>query len=418
MSRPGSRDFTESDPTGLRPLRIAYLMSRFPKATETFVLNEILELERLGHRVSIHPLVIEREPVDHPGVGRLLASIARPTPRRILEAQVYWLRRRPAAYVGTWVGAVRGNLRSPRFLVRSLATVPVAAWFARDLANRAPGEPQVDHVHAHWATHPTLAAWVVRRLTGIPYSFTGHAHDLFVDRSMLREKMAEAAFAVTISDYNRRFLERRLGRLAADRVVVIHCGVDPEVFAPPESGPAATDDAASGASSPGRVVVVASLQPQKGHLVLVDALAALARDRVSFEAWLVGEGPERAAIEQAIARHGLGDGVRLLGTLGRDRVAAEIRAADVVVQPSIVLPSGKTEGIPVALMEALAAERAVVATDVAGVSELVRDGETGLLVRSGDADALAGAIGRLLGDPDLRARLGRAGRALVLREFD
>ncbi len=169
---------------------------------------------------------------------------------------------------------------------------------------------------------------------------------------------------------------------------------------------------------PLRIVVVASLQPQKGHAVLVRAVGAL-RDRgISAAARFLGEGEERAAIERLIGDLGLGERVHLLGAVSRDRVAAEVAAADVIAQPSVVLASGKTDGIPVALMEALAAERAVVASAVSGIPELVRDGETGLLVPAEDAEALAEALARLAADPQLRVRLGRAGRALVLEAFD
>src|SRR5438552_4958097 len=146
-----------------RPLRLAYVMSRFPKATETFILNEILELERLGHRVEIFPLVREHELVLQPGAAELgaRAQDLRPWSRTVLVAQAHWLRRRPAAYLGAWAGAIRGTIRSPRFLVRALAAVPAGAAIARSVV-----ELDIDHIHAHWATHPTLAAWVASRLSG------------------------------------------------------------------------------------------------------------------------------------------------------------------------------------------------------------------------------------------------------------
>jgi len=395
-----------------RPLRIAYLMSRFPKATETFIVFEILELERLGHHVSIHPLVVERRELLHPGTEHLIDAVQpfRPRSRPTVAAQFYWLRRRPRAYLGAWWAAIRGNLGSPKFLVRALAVVPYGAVVARRAV-----EQDVDHIHAHWATHPALGALVAGRLSGRPYSFTAHAHDIFVERSMLREKMAESAFTVTISDYNRRFLRDLYGTIVDDRVTVIHCGADPSVFAPPTPVEEGAADARRG---PTRLVVVASLQPQKGHLVLVDAIGRLIARGVEVEARLLGEGAERPSIEARVRALGLDDAVQLLGSVPRDRVAREVAAADIVVQPSIVLASGKTEGIPVALMEALAAERAVIASAVSGIPELVRDGQTGVLVEPGDADALAAAIERLAADPALRRGLGAAGRALVLAEFN
>jgi colanic acid/amylovoran biosynthesis glycosyltransferase len=410
-----------SDP----PLRLAYLMSRFPKATETFVLYEILELERLGHHVEIFPLVRERESVLQPGAAALVerAHDLRPWSRPVLAAQLHWLRRRPGAYLGSWLGAIRGTFRAPRFLIRALVAVPIGAAIARHVV-----ELELDHIHAHWATHPTLAAWVASRLSGRPYSFTAHAHDIQVERAMLDEKIRSARFVVTISEANRRLLAGWYGPAAETKTIVIHCGADPAVFAPPpvrgddpgaderRTGPARATDPTE--PTVGVLVCVASLQPQKGHRVLIEACGLL-RDRGrTVRCTLVGEGEERSALEGRIHALGLGDIVSLVGAQPRDQVVVIVDGADVVVQPSIVLPSGKTEGIPVALMEALAAERAVVASAVSGIPELVVDGVTGVLVQPGDAAALAQAIERLLDDPALRARLGQAGRRKVLAEFD
>ena len=286
----------------------------------------------------------------------------------MLAAQWHWLRRRPARYLATWGRAILGNARSPKFLVRTLAVVPLAAAFARRIEAL-----DLDHVHAHWATHPALAAWVIGRLTGRTYSFTAHAHDIYVERPMLAEKLRGAAFAVTISDYNQRLLTGWYGRLA-DRVEVIHCGVDAAVFRP-------RPEAAAASETPGdrrfEILSIGTLQPQKGHAVLVAAAGRLVERGIPIRVRMVGEGEERPALEAAIAAAGLTEHVQLLGRQPRDRVAALLREADVVVQPSIVLPSGKTEGIPVALMEALASGVPVVATAVSGVPELVEDGVTG-----------------------------------------
>jgi colanic acid/amylovoran biosynthesis glycosyltransferase len=404
---------------GARPLRLAYLMSRFPKATETFILYEILELERLGHHVEIFPLVLEREAILQPGAAALVerAHDLRPWSRPVLAAQVHWLRRRPGAYVGSWLGAIRGTYRSPRFLVRALVAVPIGAAIARRVVDL-----DLDHIHAHWATHPTLAAWVAARLSGRPYSFTAHAHDIQVERAMLDEKIRSARFVVTISEANRRLLAGWYGALAESKTIVIHCGADPAVFAPPpvedDAGGIAPPSAHMPDAPPSSLVCVASLQPQKGQRFLIEACGLLRERGRIVRCTLVGEGEERPALEEQVRALGLGDVVTLLGAQPRDRVVAIVEAADVVVQPSVVLRSGKTEGIPVALMEALAAERAVVASGVSGIPELVVDGVTGLLVPPGDAAALANAIERLLDDPGLRTQLGRSGRRKVLEEFD
>ena len=388
------------------PLRVAYLMSRFPKLSETFILYELLALEQLGVAIEIFPLIREREPVAHREAARLAerAHDVRILSRAVLAAQWYWLRRRPMAYLGSWLATLRGNVARPSFLARAMAVVPLAATFARRME-----ELRVDHIHAHWATHPALAAYVASRLTGVPYSFTAHAHDIFVQRPMLREKIRRASFVVTISEYNRRFLEGLYGRVAADRVVVVHCGTDPEVFRPPRA-----------AATRGRwtIVCVASLQPQKGQGHLVEACRLLADRGTDLECLLVGDGETRDELVRRIKFAGLEERVKLLGNQPRHRVVELMGSADVVVQPSIILGSGKMEGIPLALMEALAMERPVVASAISGIPELIEDGVTGLLVPPGDPRRLATALHSLFVDRAFAELLGQAGRRRVVADFD
>lgn len=389
-----------------RSKRIAYVMSRFPKISETFILYEILELERQGFSVEVFPLVREREQVEHGEARGVVerARYSRPLARNVWAANLFWLLRRPVAYLRAWQKALAGNRGSAPFLLRAVAVVLQAAWFAREMYSLG-----VEHVHAHYATHPALAAWVVRELAGIPYSFTAHAHDIYVERPMLDEKIKRAGFVVTISDYNRRLLRELYGAAANSKISVIHCGVDPTIFQPgalPEPGRAL------------QIVCVASLQEYKGHPYLLEALAQLAAAGVPFRCRLIGEGEGRPALEAQIAQLALGTHVELLGAQPRQRVSELVSRADVVVQPSITVASGKKEGIPVALMEALASERAVVATAISGVPELVEHEHTGLLVPERDSTAIAGALLRLHNDPELRRSLGSAGREKVLREYD
>ena len=382
---------------------VAHVMSRFPKISETFILNEILELERLGMRVEVFSLLREDARVSHPEAQRIARRAVYGTSLpRLLRAQLHWLRRSPRTYLRTWWGALRGNASSPKFLLRVPMTVACGALFALEAERRG-----VERLHAHYATHPALAAWVAGRLSGIPYSFTAHAHDIYVERPMLEEKLAAADFVVTISDYNRRLLEGLYGENA--RIRVIHCGIEPRFFAPraqPEGGEAL------------RILCVASLEEYKGHPHLLDACALLRARGVPFRLLLVGEGEERPALERRIAELGLEGSVELLGAQPRDRVAELLSATDVSVLPSVVTASGKKEGIPVVLMEALAMEVPVVATRISGVPELVEDAVTGLLVPERNPAALADALERVQRDPDAARRMAAAGREKVLAEFD
>ena len=390
------------------PMTVAYLMSRFPTVSETFILYEMIELERAGLRVEVFPLIRERVDVVHPGAESLIrrAQHTRLLSRATMGAQLHWLRRRPRAYLDGWRRALLGNARSPRFLARALVVVPLAARFAQRM-----DELGVDRVHAHWATHPTLAAYIVQRLTGRPYSFTGHAHDIYVDRAMLEEKIRRARFVVTISEFNRGLLTRLYGPEAGEKTVVVRCGVDPTAF--PAGTPSTRES-----GDPVTILCVASLKDYKGHRYLLDACRILRDKEAPFRCLLVGEGEDRPQIEKRIAHLGLGAEVEMLGQLPRDRVAALMREADLMVLPSVTTPSGKMEGIPVSLMEALAVGLPAVATSLSGVSELIEDGRTGLLVPEGDAEQLADAIERLIHDPELAARLASAGREKVMAEFD
>jgi glycosyltransferase involved in cell wall biosynthesis len=388
------------------PPRVAYLMSWYPAVTETFILHEMLELRRLGMQVEIFPLLGAAGDVGHPGAEVLAAHVHyhRAFSAELAWAQLYWLARRPLAYLRAWSAAIRGNLRSREFLAKALVVVPRAAVIARRIERMG-----LRHVHAHWATHPALGAHVVRTLTGVSYSFTAHAHDLYLDRAMLGEKIRGARCVVTISRFNRDLLERLYGRDAAEKTLVIPCGVDPRIFRP------RTLRAPDGVF---RFACVAGLRDYKGHRWLVDACALLRARGVPFHGVLVGDGPERRDVEARIAAAGLGGDLELLGNQPQDRIRAVLDASDAMVLPSVTTPAGMMDGIPVALMEAMATGLPVVSTAVSGIPELVVDGRTGLLAPEKDAAALADALERLHRDPELARRLADEGRRHVLERFN
>lgn len=391
-----------------RPKRVAYIVSRFPAITETFILYEIIELQRRGLSVEVFSLLRQRESVMHREAERLVerTHYGRLFSLALIRANLFWLLRRPRTYLRAWRHALRGNRKSPLGLAQTSYVVAQSALFARWMIGQ-----NIDHVHAHWATHPTLAAYLIRQLTGIRYSFTAHAHDIYIERPMLEEKIGDASFVVTISDYNRQFLGQLYGKIASEKTVTIRCGVDPEVFFPRSRPPRAKDQ-------PLTIVCVASLRDYKGHPYLIEACARLRREGIKFECLLIGEGEDRPAIESLIAQARLADSVKLLGQQSRDRVSQILSVADVMVLPSIVTNYGKKEGIPVALMEALAAELPVIATSISGIPELLEDGRTGLLVPERDSAAIAAALLRIYENPSFGRRLAKAGREKVLREFN
>lgn len=393
-----------------RPVRrpIAVLLSRFPLVTETFILREIEELERQGQPVRLVPLLRERPAVVH-REARAWVPRALFTPflsPAILAANARALVRRPHRYLALLGRVVLGSLGSGNVLVRSVALFPKCVYLAERLEREG-----IRHIHAHYATHPATAAFIISALTPIRFSVTVHAHDLFVAwrRPLLRAKVRRACFIRVISAFNGTFL-RALYPESTEKIRVIHMGIAPDAYRLAAGQGAGGEDGA-------RLVCVASLQPYKGIPVLIEACRRLAAAGHRFRCDVVGEGRQRAELERRIAAAGLGDRVRLRGALRQDEIAALLGLATIVVLPSVVSRDGQMEGIPVALMEAMAAQRPVVASAISGIPELVEHGVNGLLVEPGNAVALAAAIAQLLAKPERGREMGRRGSDTVRLRF-
>lgn len=387
-----------------RPHRVVYIVSLFPCWSETFIVREIRTLIAAGVDVRIISLKRPSESlvqadaeallprVRHPGfaftgVSGLLAAL--------LHAPIATLQCITTMIFALW--------RSPAVLGKSMIALMRGLQHLRWLHEFAP-----QHIHAHWATYPSTVAWALSRIGGFRFGFTCHAHDIFVDRQLLARKIEDAALAVTISQYNVRWLSERETPLARERMHVIHCGV--------ERHAAGADDATQ--RKRGLILAVGRLDPIKGFATLIEALAILDRRTVDFHCVVVGEGPLRAALQARIDALGLATRVELVGARAQEAVQGLMREASVFALPCEVAADGNRDGIPVALMEAMALGCPVLSTPVSGVPELVRHDDTGLLVEAGNATALADALQRLFGDPGLCARLVEAAKLHVRREFD
>ena len=386
---------------------VAYLMSRFPHLPETFILREMSALEQCGWQIALYPLILQKPSVIHADAKPWMPRAHRLSwaSTGMLAANGQALARRPHRYGALWGLTLWENRTSLNFLMRAIVLLPLAVHAARLMRQEG-----VTHIHAHYATHPALVAWLIHRLTGMSYSLTVHAHDIFVRQTMLAAKLREASFVVAISEYNRDYLARVAGAWAKSKTHVIHCGIDPSQYAPRPR--------AHRPDERFEMVSIGSLQPYKGHRYLIEACAMLRDRHIPLRCRIVGGGEERAALERMIARARLDSVVELMGPLPQEEVARILPTAHCYVQPSIVMPSGKMEGIPVALMEALACALPVVATNISGVPEIVRPNQTGRLVPPADGHALANALAEVQADPDNAFQMARAGRAVVLREFE
>jgi colanic acid/amylovoran biosynthesis glycosyltransferase len=390
----------------LNGARLGIIVSRFPKLTETFVFREIAEMKALGIDVIIYALRREREQMLHPGVE---AYIREAHFGSLLSVQVWidnawWVIRRPGNYFTALVEALCGTRTSSNYFAGALLYFPLAASFARH-AQRM----RVQHVHAHFANHPALAALVMRRLTGIPFSFTARGSDIHVDRTMLAQKIAAADLAVTVSNYNRDLMITLAAPADAEKIVVVRGGVDTALFTPASKRTA---------GPPLAIICVGRFEEVKGHIHLVRACAALRRRGIPFVCSLYGDGELRAAVESEIALHGLTNHIQVHGNAVQEVIAEALRAAHVFVLASVPSSSGKREGIPNVLKEAMACALPVVGSRMAGIPELVEDGVSGILVPPAKSEAIADALERLAADSALRHSMGAAGRARVLADYD
>ncbi|SDS03557.1 glycosyltransferase [Microlunatus soli] len=387
-----------------QPARIGYLMKMFPRFSETFIVTEILALEAQGREVEIFSL---RTPTDgrfHPDLARITAPVQYLQPGTV-KAEQLW-----TALAG-YRDAV-GPLDDDQ--LRELLRVPPReAAQALDLA-RAVRSRRITHLHAHFGSVATTVARLAARLSGIGYSFTAHAKDIFhteVDEADLGQKIAEAQAVITVSDYNLQDLTRRFSP-AAGRVRRIYNGIDLQRFRY-----AAADDGRRPAG-PVRIAAVGRLVEKKGFDDLIAAAALLDRRGVDFRLEIAGTGPLSEPLAAMIMGEGLADRVRLLGALPQNEVRRLVSSAAVFAAPCKVGADGNRDGLPTVLLEAMALGTTCVSTPVTGIPEVVDHRRTGLLVPESDPEALAEALTELITDPALAAALADAARARIEADFD
>ncbi len=414
------------------PETVAYVLKGFPRISETFIASEIQRLEQAGLRLRLYALKPVDEPERHPVVDRIAARPTYLPATTSLSASraLPWLARNLRPFLPSLTGVAR---RRPRGLARAAGLAAAQAVRARRRRFGAPRKlylkelllavalarhvleaGDVVHLHAHFAHGSTTVTWLAAAITGLPFSFTGHAKDLYTEElnpaGLLERKAAAARFVVTCTEAN----GRHLGGIANGTPVhVLHHGLGVD-FADLSAGSLEWEP-----PPVLRVLGVGRLVRKKGFDTFVEACALLRETGVAFEAVIAGErGPEEPVVRALIARHGLDPCVRLLGPRSPAELFAEYRRATVFSLACRVADDGDRDGIPNVLMEAMACAVPVVTTAVSGIPELVRDGENGLLVPPDDAAALADAWLRVHRDRAWAASLARGGRRTVLEDFD
>ncbi len=385
--------------------RVAYIVSGFPTLYETFVLYDMLVMEELGVAIDLYPLRRMYPKISHPESGRWeeCAHFHPYLSFDILRAQWRAIRRDPRGYLKLWAEVLRGTWGSPNYFLGAIAIFPKTVLFAEKMRR-----DEIAHVHAHFANHPAVAALIIHRLTGIPFSFTARGSDVLLDQHMLKEKVSAAEFAVAVSSDLKRVIVAESGPELREKIHVIRGGVDVERLSPRSN---------RRPSGPLRILCVARFEEVKGHEYLVEACRILRLRGVEFECRLIGEGPLAESIAAQVKRAGVTAEIQFLGPRSYQQVIHELAEADLLVLPTAPTAAGDREGMPTVLQEAMACGLPVVSSLVEGIAELVDDDLTGILVLPRNSAALADALQRLNDDASLRQRMGRAGREKIAKQF-
>lgn len=392
---------------------VAYLTGEYPKVSHTFIQREIAALR--ARDTEVIACTVRRPPPDAV-VGAAQHAEARATycileqaaraPHRLVGAHLRRLAAAPRRWISALALAWRSRPPGARAALYQLFYFAEAGLLADHLAHRG-----AVHLHNHFGDASGTVTMLAAHLAAIPFSLTLHGPDVFFEpyRWRLDEKIARARFTVCISHFCRAQAMLFSDPAHWDRLHIVHCGIDPAEYGGAGDGP---DPAPDAEADGGRLLFVGRLAAQKGVPVLIEAFRAVRAARPRAQLVLAGDGPGRDALAAQVRAAGLEEAVTFAGYRPPEAVAALMREADLFVLPSFA------EGVPVVLMEAMASRLPVIAPRVAGVAELVRDGESGLVIPPGDSGILARAILTLLDDPERRARMGAAGRAAVAAGYD
>ncbi len=382
---------------GTSPRKVGYVLKRYPRFSETFVVNEILAHEAAGLAIEVfalrpntdthfqHAIADVRAPINHLRYGGI-------------KAETLW----------SELDAFAQEFPEKSNLLSAATGYPAVEVFQALLLARKIRERGIEHLHAHFGTTAAGVARLAALLTDVPYTFTAHAKDIFheyVDETMLGRKIADAAAVITVSDFNVGDLSERFSR-SSKKIRRIYNGlpVDRYPYSPP-------------ANRPAKIVAVGRLVEKKGFPDLIDACALLEKSDVDFECTIIGGGDLQDSLRTQIQQLDLTECVTLAGPLPQQEVHKAVREAAVCVAPCITASTGDRDGLPTVLLESMALGTPCVSTAVTGIPEIIRHEETGLLVPEREPTKLAEAIRRLLGDDPLRIRLSAAARELFERDF-
>lgn len=376
---------------------VAYVLKRYPRFSETFVVNEILAHERAGAKIDIFALGPVEETHFQDGISKVRAPVTR-------------IKHKQHKPESTWQIIKNGFAQLPGFAEKLSQTkcdineLAQSIEIALEIQKRG-----IQHLHAHFGTQATTVARQAAIFAGISYTFTAHAKDIYYqyeEPTYLDEKMRDAFATITVSDYNVDYLKSEYGTDAA-KVTRIYNGMDLEKFPFSEFE-----------SRERHILAVGRLVPKKGFDVLLDSLALMKKQGIAMRCTLVGDGALREELAAQIENLNIGDVVKMVGPMPQPDIIEMMKSANMVVAPCVINDDGDRDGLPTVLLESMALGTPVISTKVAGIPELVKDGETGLCVADRNPELLAEAMQRLLDDHVLCKKFSKNGRLLIEREFE
>lgn len=390
-------------------MKVAYLAPEIPALSATFVYNEILSLEKMGFEIlpiSVHVPQATAQEDDVRGLVEKTHYLYRESLWVLALANLSSMSRRPGKYLGTLFLAISDALKvgvtghvGRGLLYRFLVGSRVASLLTKNRCR---------HLHTHFAHVPTDIAMYASRLSGVPFSFTSHANDLFERGWLLKEKVERAKVAVTISEYNRRFFVKQ--RIPENKIKIVRCGVQSRDY---ESGLKKKEK--------NEVPVIGTLGrlvEKKGIDVLIMALSELRKEGFDFVLEIVGDGPLMAELKALTSEQGLGSEVVFMGAMAHDRVFEWFQGLDTFVLACKKDKNGDQDGIPVVLMEAMALGVPVISTHISGIPELIKDGVSGLLAQPNDTASLTDKIRAILENPSRIDPMTIAAKKRIREEFD
>lgn len=377
--------------------RVGYVVKRYPRFSETFIVNEILAHESAGQKLNIFAL---RPSVDT-HFQNVISEVRAPVKflhNGTVRASQFWNACQEAGdqFPDLWKTLAMGRHAS----VADAHQAVQLAGYVRD--------KKIDHLHAHFATSAATVTRLAARIAGISYSVTMHAKDIFhesVEPADLESKIADAKFIVTVSDFNKQYLSETYGH--AEKTHRIYNGLDLKLFGfNPDT------------NRKRKIITVGRLVPKKGLRYLIDACRILADRGVDFECEIIGTGELKKELQSQIESLSLQRYVDLSGPQPQNIVREKISSSAVFAAPCIVADDGNRDGLPTVITESLALGTPCVSTDVTGIPEIIKHEETGIIVPQHNAEELADQLNRLLDDPSRCQALAKNARQLIEKEFD